>query len=251
VVNSAPLGLSLLILSEDTGKVAYPALMALAKKILWKIDPNVRSHRVELLPADRESQRALGGKAHSGGTAGAYRFRMLLAGKIADQLAKDGPNGFVVYHADADAKWSDRNSSSDFPDFALLSAAVQNRLGVPRRGGQPIESARLERLFLWAAYWEIEAWLYQNITEAKTKCKSTGCGLHDEMFSEWLANRAQLDDIANPKDACCLESQHNQELAEKAFPVGEAYDAQTSFAASVDKMAACKELLEALQLTYE
>lgn len=239
--------LSVLVFSEDSGEQVAPALFALLKRMFQLLEPACGTHRFEFLPADEESRNALRGKVHAGPKPVAYRHRLLLAGKIADQLAKIVPDGFVAYHADADRRWSDR-TEGDFPDFIRLRDVVVERLRVPRRGGVGNPS-RVDRLLLLGAYWELEAWLYQNLDVARALCREHGCGRHEVLFDEWELNRASLDDVKDTKDACCLRDRHNRALAETAYPKDAAYEAGTSFAATVDRMRTCAALAEALART--
>lgn len=239
--------LSVLVMSEDSGEQVGPALFAILKRMFQVVEPACGTHRLEFLPSDDESRNALRGKVHAGPKPAAYRHRLLLAGKIADQLAKANPDGFVAYHADADRRWSER-TDNDFSDFTRLRDVVAERLRTPRRGGAG-DPSLVDRLFLLGAYWELEAWLYQNLDVARALCREHDGGGHDALFDEWELDRALLDDVKDTKDACCLRDRHNQRLAEEAYPRDAAYAAGASLAASVDRMRTCAALVAALGRT--
>lgn len=240
--------LSVLVFTEDTGEQVEPALRALLKKMFQLLDGSCGTHRIEFLPGDQEARRALRGKAHGGGSADSHRMRLQLAGKIADQLAKTDPEGFVAYHSDGDRRWSER-SEGDFPDFRRLLAVVIDRLRAPRRQPVAIDPRRIDRLLLLAPYWELEAWLYQNLEVARALCQQLDERRHLTLFDAWEGSRATLDDVKDTKEACCLHDRHNRVLAETAYPKDEAYAAGASFAATVDRMRTCAALLDALART--
>lgn len=250
MVKAAPT-LSVLVLSEDHGKQSVPVLTALLKKMLQLVDGRCATHRIEFLPADEESRAALRGKAHAGHGGQAYRQRLLLAGKIADQLTKQGaPEGFVAYHSDGDRCWSER-TDEDCADFHKLRAVVLERLRSPRRGPpRPGSEDVIHGLFLLSPYWEIEAWLYQNLAEAKRICSDRDGGRHLDLFRQWEEAPSGLDEVPDPKEVCCLRDLYNQQLAEHAYPASAAYAADTSFRATVDRLRASAALVRALERTH-
>lgn len=215
--------------------------------MLHLVDELTQTQRIQFLPADEQSRNALAGKRHQGNKAEGRRLRLMIARTIARELER---GGFVAYHSDSDRRWSER-SPDDFPDFRRLRAVVEGVLSnPPTERGHAIDPERINRLFLLGAYWEIEAWLYQNTAKAKAVCKQTCDAAHHDQFDEWAANRASLDDLADPKDVCCLADRHNQVLAESAYPASEAYFARASFAACVDRLGACPDLVAALAGTH-
>lgn len=250
MVNARPV-LSVLVLSEDRGKQSVPSLTALLKKMLQLVDDACQTQRIEFLPADEELRAALSGKAHAGSRSQAYRQRLLLAGKVADQLAKLEPEGFVAYHSDADRRWSQR-TDGDFADFDKLRDVVADRLRSPRREpSRPDISDRIGGFLLLSAYWEIEAWLYQNIAEAERICQEYDGGRHVPMFRAWAQDPAVIDEIADPKDVCCLHDRYNQRLAERSFPAQAAHKAGTSFHATVARLRGCSALVQVLARTRD
>lgn len=241
--------LSVLIFTEDTGAQVEPALRCLLKKMFQLIENCCGTHRIEFLPTDDDSRRALAGKFHAGNTGKAYRDRLQLAGKIADQIAKSDPEGFVAYHSDADCRWSDR-ASKEYSDYSRLRDVVAERLRTPRRiSGNTIDLDRIERFILLAPYWELESWLYLNVEVARRICEHHDDGNHLSLFDEWEADLAVIDEIENTKDVCCLLDRYNIDLAQNAFPKDKAYAAGTSFAETVNRLKECNSLVEALGRT--
>jgi hypothetical protein len=243
---------SILVLSEDTGKQIHFSLVALVRKMLLLVDSRTMTQKIEYVPSDPDAREALRGKIHAGNTDRCYSHRLMLAGKIATELGKPEPIGFVVYHSDADRRWSEARGLDDFPDFVKLRAAVVARLGAPRRlRDRVIDESRIERFYLLAAYWELEAWLYQNIDVARRICRQTGCEQHMELFDRWEHSRSDLDELDNTKDSCCLTDRHNQELAEAAFPASAVDGAKASFSATVERLRNSSDLRDALRKSYE
>ena len=240
--------LRVLVLSEDTGEQTQPTLEALLKKMFRLVDEHCGTHLCDFRPSDPESRNALRGKANQGANRVGHDRRRLLAGKIATELAGDG---FVAYHLDGDCRWSEQRGEVDFPGYTELRSVVAELLRSPPRHGAPAvdPSELLKRFLLIAPYWELEAWLYQNIDVAISLCETHDGGRCVPLFREWAARREAIDEIKDTKNACCLTAKHNQELA-KAWPSQPTYECNASFAATVDRLRACQALNEALARTH-
>jgi hypothetical protein len=237
--------LSVLLCTEDSGGQAHATLAALVGAMLRLVDSECDADLIAILPADEEARLALGGRKARAWTAEGHRNRLRLAAKIADQVARDQPDGFVAFHFDGDRPWS--KEPGDLRDYEKIRRIVIDRLAEPRRGDRTYPPERIERLLLVAPYWSIEAWLYQNTPVAKRICvREHPRGRHRNQFASWEHDRASLDEVEKPKERCCLGAKHNQELAETSFPARAVHEAGASFAATVERFRACAPLREAL-----
>jgi hypothetical protein len=113
------------------------------------------------------------------------------------------------------------------------------------------KDAALGRFIQLTPFYSIEAWLYQNIAEARRICEAS-CGRHIELFNAWEADRGLLDQVFKPKskETSCLEDKHNRALAEKSFPAEAAFNADKSYAAAVMDLLDRPDLRAAVACTY-
>jgi hypothetical protein len=242
---------SILVLVEDSSTHTLRAVRALAEKMLRLLDPHFRRDRIDLEPEDERAQEAMianrwQGKDKKGM---GHRLRVALARSIATKIME--PSGFVFFHTDADRRWSDRGMDPSlnirrFHDELSIAVRklIQDALAEADRPGE--EEAIMSRLCLLSPYYSIEAWLYQNTDVARVLCQKHYGGRDVELFAQWAANRALLDDVTMPKEATCLKAKHNRELAETSFPAQAVYYAGASFTESVDRLMACAALCAAL-----
>lgn len=256
--------LSLLVLTEDSAADAHDVMVALVKKMLWLLDPHYRSHLVAFRPADDAQRKVMQGNRWKSRNP-RDRARIVLLGRaIAALLLQEEVPGFVLFHIDGDVPWSRRAESDNVQQFdgflrdyvlpALGNAlrAQQHERGDPPREEQLATStdAALKRLFLVVPFYSIEAWLYQNTTEARRLCaEAESCGMHLDVIGRWEVSRGELDELDKPKGQLCLGASHNLVLAEQGFPAQRAFDAGKSFTAAVVRLLECDDLTAALART--
>lgn len=154
-------------------------------------------------------------------------------------------------HLCGDTPWSRREDCAIPRLFEERIRAQVRRLIEPEvlKRGLSCEEA-LARLFLWIPHYSIESWLYQNTTLAKQLCQKHYLGRDIEAFSAWEVARHQLDEVLKPKQATCLQSHHNLELAQGQYPAAAVYGESPSFTAAVDLVMACGELLARLKPSW-
>jgi hypothetical protein len=258
-VNDAEL--SILLLTEDTGKDAGAVVEALVRKMLGLVVPGCRLHdKVRFLPSEPREEEAMRGSCWKAeGTPAAHTQRVRLLAHIAGKLSE--PDTFVVFHVDGDRPWKQRHASENAQKFerlrGVLPGFAYRRRDSGRRGrkaerseadgGSPL--LRVENLLLLCPFRSIEAWLYQNLTRAVDICRRHHGGRHAGALAEWKTKRAELDELDRPEDELCLRKEHNLELASHGFPADVAREVGKSFAESVGRMEACAELRAALERT--
>lgn len=167
---------------------------------------------------------------------------------------------FVVVHADADVRWSERPSrhESSFRDdvLPLVKSALAPESPSPRRPGQPrrAQPARPEdeveryvrNVALIMPYYTIESWTYQNTAVAIRLCREKHQGRDVEKFQKWQDERAGLDDEIEEIKNVHLQKKHNLELASAGYPARAVYEARASFHAAVETLRGCEDLRAAL-----
>jgi hypothetical protein len=254
-------GLSIVILTEDSGKDGRPTVEALARRMLHLVSPGYGSHRVSFVPRDPPEEEAMRGNVWKtdGKNPQEHERRVRLRRYIARKLSL--PDTFVLFHIDGDRTWSERHTSENVAKFerlirgALPQVADRGRANNPRTkpGARaetdPPPAMHLENLILICPFRSIEAWLYQNVRVAIDVCDREHRRDHVTELEAWEGRRDQLDELAAPEQTVCLGKLFNLELASRAFPAAEAYQVKKSFAESVDRLYGCAALVRALELT--
>lgn len=116
-------GLSLVILTEDSGKDGRATVEALAKRMLQLVVPGYGSHRVHIVPRDPREEEAMRGNVWKtdGKNPQEYERRVRLLRYIVRQLSL--PDTFVLFHIDGDRPWSERHTSENVEKFERLLRA--------------------------------------------------------------------------------------------------------------------------------
>jgi hypothetical protein len=245
---SAPIALSVLLLSEDGSAQAPAVLEALARKILRWLEPTLVEDRVRLEPSNDREREAMRGHTWKGRDGRGHHARVALARRITTKVLER--DGFVFVHVDGDCAWSERRDGA-----CVNEADFDGKVGIQVRQGltdvaakhpgvNPVERASQRILFL-VPHHSIEAWLYQAHDAALRLCETQYGGRDAERFRGWKSAPHELDEVSKPKDATCLGNKHNDELA-KVFPAPAVHALGKSFAATVERIAANAALREAL-----
>jgi len=161
-------------------------------------------------------------------------------------------SGFVLFHIDGDRTWAERSSSENVQKFetSLRKQVEQLVSGALQKKGQPgVLSGTMARLCLLVPFYSLESWLYQNTRKGRELCEANHRAEHLDTFAEWEVDRALLDEVAEPKESCCLADRHNATLAE-AYPAREVYAVGKSFTHAVESLKGCEDLRRALAKTY-
>lgn len=253
--------LSLVILTEDSGKDGRGTIEALVRKMLDLVVPGCRVHdRVAFLPAVAEEEEAMRGNVWKtdGKNPREHEKRVRLLRYIARHLSQ--PDTFVIFHIDGDKPWSRRAESENVAKFELrvrsllpqVVASGRTSTQKARRAAEietPQPTLHLEHLLLLCPFRSIEAWLYQNVRRGIEICQREHRGQHVGALAAWETKRHELDELEYPDREVCLGKSHNLALAFPGFPAKDVYDVGKSFTDSVERMKQCTALRAALAST--
>lgn len=243
---SSPSPLTILVVSEDVSDLPVREIV---RKTLSLIEPQLRTKTVEngkerelirLLPLREGSLRGSVWKSTKGSD---YAWQLELIRTIATELCR--PNTFVCFHVDGDRPWSKAAESENVAKFRdRVITKVSQQISMTSCGHDP-----LDRLFLVAPFYSIEAWLYQNIDEAVRLCGLHHRGEHLAQWEAWRGDRASLDELEEIKKLGCLANELNFELAKNGLQLDNVFALYKSYCAFVQALLASKPLTEALQRT--
>lgn len=246
--------LSVLVLTEDGASAAHDVIVAFTKKAFGLVVQGCRTNHVVWEPANDAARRVVAGnrwKARSGHQArdpALRRGRVDLAQTIATKLAETAEAaGFVVFHVDADTKWSSFDDGIQVLAFRRDVVSPVERVLEKHFPGQA--KRLLGKLLLLCPCWEIESWLYQNTTVAVDLCRRHHGGACADTFKAWASDRGLLDELESPKDATPLRDRHNLDLAKTNFPAKALFEVEKSFHRAVSLMKENDDLVVALRAT--
>ena len=250
-------GPAVLVLTEDGAKDAHDVVVALLKKAFALVAPGYHSHRVRFERFDPLSTHhslvvanAWKGRGPKGlGGRGKHQYNLqAFFQDLATTLLEDPPR-FVVWHVDGDRTWSDRATSENVEKFdSIVVSKVTAALELSPLADEAKQDATT-RLLRFIPFYSIEAWLYQNLAEARRIAEQRNDPALLAQLEAWSADRSVLDELLKPKDACSLGPHHNLQLAQAAWPTAEVYELPKSFRAAVDGLRACSTLLDRLERT--
>jgi hypothetical protein len=241
-------GVSILVLTEDSGKHAHDTMVALCKKMLQLVEPTCQTQCIEFEPAREGARHVVNANRWKSGKK--HRELVDLVKTIATKLGER--DGFVFFHVDGDCAWSRRGSTDSLEKLhKLIVRPLRALLLASSVRGQPMSGPEVENLLarmqLVVPFYSVEAWLYQNIDVALALCREHHGGKDADRFASWRERRHEIDELEQPKQQLCLQDRHNKELAETAYPARVVYDVGASFAATVDSLRACDALRLALR----
>lgn len=251
--------LSILLLTEDSGKQGYDTIHALSLEMLKLVDAQARLTKegVDFEPLQNEQARlALRANMWKSSESRDEPKRVELVRAIAGKLME--PNGFVFFHFDGDRRWKKRKESENLAKFEkLIRSRVELllRMRLDKSGvrGKELEdhlAGRMQRLRSLTPYYSVESWLFQNTETAKRICRDRYNGKDVDRFEEWEADRRLLDEVEQPKEEVCFRDAHNLDLAVRSFPAQLVLEVGKSFTAAVEMLKSCEPLAHALASTH-
>jgi hypothetical protein len=244
--------MNVLLLSEDGSEDARPTLIALAKKMMQLVDGQCQTNALRFDPPDDATVATARGNLWKSTNPKDEQKIRALRRMLATRLVEE-PSGFVLFHIDGDRPWSEHALSENRAKFdAIIVDKVREVLVHKQPGWTSVELDRcMSRLIVLIPFYSIEAWVYQNTTRGRALCSRHHGERHLQQFDDWERDRAAIDEIVKPKKVGCLKSKFNRDLAESTFPHQAAYDARTSFHDTVEALAACDDLRDALRATWQ
>ncbi len=244
----APVEVSVLVLTEDSGTDASAVVQAVTRRLVAQADGGCQTQLLSMEPLlDEIATQALRANFWKSASRLHHRAIVTLREAIATKLLEE--NGFVVFHVDADRKWSESASSENARKFELLireRVAALIDASLTRGPARRTRDEAMARLLVLLPHYSIESWLYQNTREAVALCKKHHGGRDAALFESWAANRTLLDEVDRPKELTCLREKHNLALAKNHFPAREVASASPSFACAVETVRTCDPLIKAL-----
>lgn len=237
-------GVTILLLTEDSGGDAHATHAALLRAMLRLVAPGHDASRVAVDPADEKQRAVMRGNRWDSGKAAQEPERRALVRSIATRICQNNLH-FVAFHYDGDRPWAERGGCPRHAVFAQkILTPVRQLVANVRDGAQ--QRKALARVVTLVPHHSVEAWLYQNTSAARGLCVRHHDGRDAERFDAWEADRGALDEVEKPKEATTLADRHNRELAEDGFPAATVYGVGKSFHAAVEALRACDDLRGAL-----
>lgn len=246
--------LTILVLTEDSGEQAHATWEILLRKTFGVLVSGTRTHLIDFDPQTDREKAATRGNRWKSTEAEDLPAIIDLRRTIATRLLEDDPPGFVLFHIDGDRPFRDREGAENprrFEDDIRVPVETLLRERLTALGRAADVAARLRHLVVVVPYYELEAWLYQNIEEARKHC----CGRpeHVALLNQWAAHRATLDEVPRPKKEAlpCIADRHNEALA-RGFDPDVVLAAGASYEAAVMHILEhAPELVAALERTKE
>lgn len=230
-----------LVLTEDTGEDAFEVprrflFMLLNRMAPGRITPDIQR---QWEPATPEARKIAGFNAWESRRQDLASFRRYLASRLSKE------DGFVVWHVDADVPYGNRAEFDKKATKFDIRIRQPVRVLLERELGTEEANRRLEKLLLFVPHYSIEAWCFQHTELAARYCKCRN-DCHAKLAS-WAAERGQLDEIPQPKQALCLGSKYNAELAGPGYPLQVVLAAEKSLHDTLKLLRDCAPLVAALE----
>lgn len=133
-------GLSIVILTEDSGKDGRATVEAVARRMLHLVSPEYGSHRIDFVPRDPREEAMRGNVWKTDGKNPVEHERCVrLRRYIARRLSL--PDTFVLFHVDGDRAWNKRHQSENIPKFERLVRARLPQVAERGRANNPRANA--------------------------------------------------------------------------------------------------------------
>jgi len=235
-------GPTLVIYTEDSSKDADATMRALVERLLYRLEPNVQVHRVELRSALGDARAAAAAQRWKGQDARGEGLRRALANELARRLVM---GDFVVFHYDGDKAWDGQPGSPHDGAVAELYREIHGHVEARGKG-----AGLLAGFLRLVPFYSVESWLYLN-RKAVVDLVNAGRPLQEGL--DWLD--AHLDDdlgydgVKKPKDACPLGAKCNRTLAEQQWSAATAAASSPSWRQVEADWTSCAGLMTALRQT--
>lgn len=250
--------LSILLLTEDSGRDGDAALRALLGRLLRRVVAGAEVAPDRWEPVTADARAAVQGNAWKSPR---RRDLVMLRQYIAAKLSE--PGGFVLFHFDGDRPYAGRATSENAAKFeGAIRRPVQVILEGPppkrrERTQTPLERSaeaiarRLDKLVAVVPFYSVEAWLFQNTERAREHCRANprcrgGC---EAKLAAWAADRGALDEVPKPKTALCFGAAHNLDLADPQLPIAAILAAGKSLFDLAERLRTCAPLAVSLAAT--
>jgi hypothetical protein len=237
------MGVSILIMNEDSSRTAYDALRHLFRRMCQLLCPGLPTQHLTFSPTPDELIRCVRAGQWQSTNPRHLRDQVDLAQTIAAQLATEP--GFVVFHYDGDCAWANRETCIHDPHF---ETNVRQRVRAQLSNRVPASELdeRMSKLIVVKPFYCLEAWTYQNFVRARALCVQLGNPPGTDLLDEWEADPGLLDEVLQVPEVFPLAKDHNVELTRTGYPADRVYRLGKSFTASVEAVRECGPLQQAL-----
>jgi hypothetical protein len=238
--------ISIVVLPEDSAKDACEILQELVKKMLYLLDqtaPLDSREKIRLEPSTPAARTAFRGNGWQ--SLRERQKRVDLSQYIQSQLRRSDAEGFVILHMDGDRPYQQSQHGTDSANQRVFTELLVPGLRLALQDRPEL----LERILLIVPFYSIEAWLYQNTSEA-LRLYAQHYRTHQAdiaQFQQWRQQPELLDEVNQPKGAVSIADRFNLELASRSFPAQRVFDVRKSFYQSVERLRACQPLCRALE----
>jgi len=151
------------------------------------------------------------------------------------------PSNLVLFHIDGDIPWSQGEGGTRGPNLEAFERKLKPAMEAVLAMRQ--QSDCLERFMLVVPYYSIEAWIFQNLEEAKALYMRHYPHGHEavRLLEHYEGNRSDLEEACDLKERFRLLSQHRLHLVLTRWPSRKALNTRRSFALAVERLRACLE----------
>ncbi len=197
----------LLVLTEDGAKSASRVVELLFKRLVTAAIPGTNVSQVVPRPMPLELTRIMRGNNWRSAQKEDRQDIVRLCNTIKFFVAD--PSSFVVFHHDADVAWRDRHNRGIREQFQKCIFSVVHNMMVQERRTPTFIQEALSRVIHLVPHYSIEAWLFQNIDEARM------LGATEPQLNAWQQDRGILDELEKtPEHLPSLRRSGNAHLAE-------------------------------------
>lgn len=248
------------MLTEDAGAHSHATWEALLRRMCRLVDSSCDTQPAAFF-VEQPEEGARKTMAGNGWRERKHSRRVIDFWKVLAEQLED--KKIVVFHVDGDVLWPlhDASADSHAVNRSMREASANVRdvheIAIQRihdifesLGRSPSEiSTRLACFVPVHPFREIEAWLFHNVTVLRRLCARRSIAF-PARAEAWAVQPELLDAEPSPKEMIPFHAEHNQDLAEDAFPAEQLYRLGSSFYAAVETMKRCTPLRTALQRTY-
>jgi len=197
----------LLVLTEDSAKSASRVVELLFKRLVTATIPGANISQLDPRPISPELTRIM--RANNWRSAQKEHRQDIVRLCNAIKVFIADPSSFVVFHHDADLPWRNRHNRGLREQFQkCVFNTVKMMMEQDRRTPAFVQEA-LSRVIHLVPHYSIEAWLYQNIDEARK------LGATEPQLNDWQQDRGLLDELEKtPEQLPSLKRSANERLAE-------------------------------------
>lgn len=228
-----------IVLTEDTGESAPEVIKALVEKMVHFVHgiSSVPVPRKMIIVDEQEQASKLAAAMRSNGWKN-RRQQIDFARELANILSRREPT-LILLHMDGDCLWSKSEGGKKGQNVEPFENDV--RPAVLQHLVDKKQVERISRLVLLVPYYNIEAWIFQNLTDSialyEKLPESTPYRKENlRRLRAFEQDRTQLDEQTTLKNFKLLNTRENRLALAQKLPAKKAYAVGCSFTAAVNKL---------------